>query len=340
MSKRKDLLLLGSIFLPSNGKVFMAHCSPARTSAYDRDSTCFTKEQLVRLAIAWNETRPDKKIQTPMRLKKMALWQALNERMYAICGGSGREWCWADKLAARTPKPAEIEESLRPKKPKKWNTEPYTWLTNHDINAVMRQYNTAHSDYEFLGVYPIDFQARTAGIFGMCLFEEFCSLDIVRLYRRGIRYIGLITNLDRHNQSGSHWTSLFICIDPSKACFGAHYYDSIAREPPKEIVAFAQTVKEQIARISGASSRPFRLDYNVHQHQFKNSECGIFAMAYQIRWLTLLRDGKNPDMEMVTSLGLTDDLIHELRNVLYRPSMDLNGGGLHKACNPSKVRKT
>jgi hypothetical protein len=68
--------------------------------------------------------------------------------------------------------------------------------------------------YQFLGVYPIDFEGKDE--FGECLFKEMCSLNIVKLYEKGIRYIGLITNLDKHNQSGSHWTSLFVCIDPSK----------------------------------------------------------------------------------------------------------------------------
>ena len=326
----------------------MAYCSPSRSETAKKqapgDASCFTKEQLVRLAEAWNSTSATGAsgargpIAGMAKMTKTALWGALNDRMNTECGGSGREWCWADKLAARTPKPAEIEASLRPKKPKEWYSAPRTWLTNLDIDAVMRQYDmdvAPQYKYRFLGVYPIDFAKKSA--FGKCLFAEICSLNFKRMYTQGIRYVGIITNLDKHNEGGSHWTSVFMCIDPKMSCFGAHYYDSFARAPPPEIGEFVASINAQIAPMA---KKPFELDYNRQQHQFENSECGLFAMAYQIRWLTLLRThsvstrSRPLTIDKVTDININDKIIHELRDVLYRPS---RGGGI-KASSKNKIK--
>lgn len=253
----------------------------------------------------------------------MDLWQEINDKMADICGRNspGKEACWADNLHGMRPS-KEVAKSLRPIKPAEWNKNEYTWLTNYDIEAVMNQYDydTHHKfSYKFLGVFPIDFESKSA--MGQCLFQEFCALDIPRMYKRGIKYVGMITNLDKHNESGSHWTSLFICIDPVSPAFGAYYYDSVAATPPREIVHFIDTVKKQVSEIHIRGHRhEFRVKYNKMRHQKGNTECGIFSIDYQIRWLTGLIKNKNFNFEDVTMLPqINDSYIHKFRNIYFRP---------------------
>lgn len=298
----------------------MAYCSPLGEKNLEKDGTCFSHAALDRLVKIWNHLYPANKIKGGNKKPKKELWHELNKRMSSHCNGEGKESCWVDKLDGAK-KDNEILKLLRPVKPSEWYKKPYAWLSNYDIEEVMEQYQEDPSfKYQFLGVYPIDFEGKDE--FGECLFKEICNLHISKLYDSGIRYIGLITNLDKHNQSGSHWTSLFACIDPEKPAFGAYYYDSVSRTPPPEIEAFMKKLESQAKIISAKKKidREFKLDYNENRHQFGNSECGVFSMAYQIRWLDKLKKNPNMTFEQIEKFKTNDAKIHKLRDCLFRPN--------------------
>jgi len=301
----------------------MAFCSPIGEKNFEKDNTCFSQAALERLIKIWNDLYPSNKIMKikgGVKLSKKELWKEMNKRMSSQCKGAGKEFCWVDKLDGAKKDP-EIVKTLRPVKPSEWYKKPYAWLSNYDIEAVMNQYQEDQSfKYQFLGVYPIDFAATDS--FGECLFKEMCHVNIATLYKKGIQYIGLITNLDKHDQSGSHWTSLFACIDPEKPCFGAYYYDSVSRTPPPEVGTFMKKLKTQAEKIANENkiSREFRTDYNENRHQYGDSECGVFSMAYQIRWLDKLKKKPGITFEEIEKIKTNDSKIHKLRNVLFRPN--------------------
>jgi hypothetical protein len=301
----------------------MAFCSPIGEKNFEKDNTCFSQAALERLISIWNRLYLSNKImkmKDGKKLSKKELWKEMNKRMSSQCKGSGKEFCWVDKLEGAKKDP-EIIKTLRPVKPSEWYKKPYAWLSNYDIEAVMQQYQDDPSfKYQFLGVFPIDFQATDS--FGVCLFKEICNINISHLYKKGIHYVGLITNLDKHDQSGSHWTSLFACIDPEKPSFGAYYYDSVSRNPPQEIDTFMKKLKKQAEGIAAEKkiTRPFRTDYNENRHQYGDSECGVFSMAYQIRWLDKLKKKPTITFEEIEKVKTNDSKIHKLRNVLFRPN--------------------
>lgn len=299
-----------------------AVCSPSSERLYKKDGTCFNREALVKLATIWNKNYASVhgKITRVATKTKEQLWDEINKMMTKICKGSGREWCWVDKLGPDARSSAEIMKSVRPMKPREWYKKPYAWLSNYDIQAVMRQYqDDKENSYKFIGVFPLDFAAKTP--FNACLYEEICKLDIVQMYQRKTKYVGMITNLDRHDEPGSHWTSLFVCIDPALPSFGAYYYDSTFTNrdtPPREITEFMLLLKQQAAQI--APGKAFRIDYNRNKHQYKNTECGIFSMIFQIRWLRKLAKNAATVFEDIVGIRMDDDDIHKLRDILFRPN--------------------
>lgn len=298
------------------------YCSPKQQKSYVKDKTCFTKEALVRLAEAWNKSNVSDPITNIAKMSKRKLWNELDRRMHATCG-AGKEWCWVDTLQGARPS-KEVAKTLRPLQPKEWKKKPFTWLTNYDIEDVMEQYDFSVEPsfkYKFLGVFPIDFEAKT--MFGKCLFEEFCGLDIGKIRRKGIKYLGMITNLDKHDEDGSHWTSLFVNMDTSSPSFGAYYYDSVASSPPPEVMRFMNSLKEQAMRLKGAEGKSFVIKWNRVRHQYKNTECGMFSMAYQIRWLTHLRNKTTTTFEEIVNVPLRDEDVHAMRNGLFRPDSRL-----------------
>lgn len=310
------------------------YCSPVREKIYERDGTCFNRAALLRLVDAWNEKYPSDPIRGASTKSKKEIWKTINERMSRICKGSGREWCWVDHLNHAKDSP-DVAKSLRPSKPREWYKQPFTWLTNYDIEAVMRQYqDDKELSFKFLGVYPIDFEGKTG--FGTCLFAEMCNLDVATYAKRGIQYVGMVTNLDRHDQDGSHWTALFMCIDPKKPCFGAYYYDSVSNRPPTDMKRFMDRVKKQMDAYAAAKAKTgekpavFRLDYNKIRHQYGNSECGVFSMAYILRWLEKMQENPETQFEDIMEIKVSDKEVHKLRDQLFRPNTREVVGGKKK----------
>jgi hypothetical protein len=300
----------------------------------------FSKESLIHLIDAWNKYKPDKIIYKKTdAIAKLSLM--LNEKIKPVCDDK-QYWCWPGTISkiassANDTKTKEIikmieTEELRPEMPIEWYANSREWLSNYDIEDVMKQYDKDRTyKYAFLGVYPIDFSEEDK--FGRCLYSKICSLDVKKYINKKIKYLGLITNLDKHNQSGSHWTSTFIIIDPRNKCYGAHYYDSNAIAIPAYIKKFINNIKERLLVIY--PNNKFKITYNTIRHQKKNTECGMFSMTHQIRWMNSLlkyKELKLPDpykdenfLKCITNnKNITDDIMNENRKYLYRPNLKVH----------------
>jgi hypothetical protein len=117
---------------------------------------------------------------------------------------------------------------------------------------------------------------------------------------------------------------LFALIHQNR--FGAYYYDSVSRSPPNEIAVFMKKLESQaniIAKKTNNTKAVFYLDYNEKRHQYGNTECGVFSMAYQIRWLDNLKKNPNIKFEQIEKFKTNDAKIHKLRNSLFRPNTSI-----------------
>lgn len=305
-------------------------CSPVTAEEYKKYKTCFTLEALKRLAVSWNKQYNKLSTKKPIRIigrTREQIWSDLNKNMENICSGTDKESCWVSNLKADSV--PEVANNLRPFSPSSWIKNPNEWLSNIDIENVMFQYNQLkNNNYKFLGVFAIDFAEKDK--FGSCLYEEICSLNIFDLYKKNkIKYVGLITNLDKHDQPGSHWTSTFICIDPYSPNFGAFYYDSVSRPPPKEMDTFMKDLQSKAniiineikAKKSKTTNTPvyeFRLAYNKKQDQYGNNECGMFSMYYQMNWLKYLNSTPNAKFEDVIAGKISDKMMNDFRKTIFR----------------------
>jgi hypothetical protein len=295
----------------------------------------FSKKSLLFLIDTWNKYKPDKiTYKKTDAIAKLSL--LLNEKIKPVCDDK-QYWCWTGTIArfADDTKAKEIikmieKEELRPEMPIEWYANGKEWLSNYDIEDVMKQYDKVQQyKYAFLGVYPIDFSEEDK--FGRCLYSQICSLDVKRYINKKIKYLGLITNLDKHNQNGSHWTSTFIIIDPKNKCYGAHYYDSNAIGIPAYVKKFIMNLKKSLLVIY--PNHTFKITFNTTRHQRKNTECGMFSMTHQIRWLNSLLKYKKlnlPDpykdegfLKCITNdKKITDDNMIASRKYLYRPNLN------------------
>ncbi len=309
-------------------KIDKFYCSP---SVNDKNPTCLSKESLKHLIDCYNNSKQKKnqKIIYYDNNSQLDLFKKLDNKMKKLTKGSGKYWFWPNIIKKLKPinnnnfiiNIKNIEKlELKPEKPSEWLKNPKEWLSNYDINDIMNQYSKNNKyKYNYIGTFSIDFAVKNN--LGKCLYSNFCNINIKKDYiDKNIKYIGFITNLDKHNEPGSHWTSTFIIIDHTNNSYGAYYYDSVARKIPILILNFLNNIKNQCNKLY--PNKKFIIDYNKKQHQFQNTECGIFSIIYQIRWLNLLKRNKNPKLiNIINNDKLTDNNANEIRNSLYRPNI-------------------
>jgi hypothetical protein len=291
-----------------------------------------------RIAKIWNELHPDDPISlgngsgslNKTRRKSRSptgestvptssyqdLWPALREKMIKHFKCDTEYF-----LVKKVPGLPEQERkamlaSFRPEKPSEWKDKPTTWLDSFNIEDVMKQYEERDDmKFDFIGPVPIDFDSKY-GAFGKCIVEELCKLNLKKQKARGIDHIGIIFNLDPHDQPGSHWVCAFIDIPDS----AAYYFDSYGYPPPKEVDALLKRCKDQGIK---------HVYYNDIRHQRKGSECGMYCLCTIIcllngkSFLTICKNIKN------------DDMINSFRDILFsteKPRAESIKKGLPSLC--------
>jgi hypothetical protein len=111
-----------------------------------------------------------------------------------------------------------MKEMEAPEHPDDWKKNPNEWLSNIDINLVMKQYEKTYPEFLFLGPTSINFDERASNGVG-CVGNDICHLTLAKLMAMKPlkRKVGMVFNLSRNDQPGSHWVSLFLHLPDSGA---------------------------------------------------------------------------------------------------------------------------
>lgn len=275
-------------------------CSPALHRRGDQ--SCLPDDSLRRLQRAWNRSHPRHKITTNGTRKRgrkgagTVLLTEIRNKMknHYKCN---TEYCAVKKLPLEKEEQKEMLSFFRPEKPAEWDKKPTLWLDSFNIEDVMGQYEAAEPEFEFIGPVPIDFDSKS-GLWGKCIVEELCKLNLADAQKKGKTKIGIIFNLDPHDEPGSHWVCGFIDIPAS----AAYYFDSYGYEPQQEIVDLLARVKAQGIK---------NVYWNDIRHQRKGSECGMYCLFVII---CLLRGRKFYD---ICKNVVDDDTMNSFRDVLF-----------------------
>lgn len=267
-------------------------CAPGKGN----NITCFDTKSLHNIASLWNLKNPSEKINITNNNEK--LWKQINNKMSNKCNN---ETCWLKQDFIKNIS-NKLENYFKPKIPNSWKKEKNTWLTTTDIEKVIFQYEDAVKDFKFLGVVPIDFDYEYS--VGKCIVDELCKLDIKKLKRKKINKIGVVFNLDAHDEPGSHWVAMYSDFNKGEV----YYYDSYGIFPPEEIKILMERISIQGIKIKG---EPFKLYYNDIRHQYKNSECGVYSMNFIIQFL----NGKH--FKEIIEDRVPDDYMNKKRLLYY-----------------------
>ena len=264
----------------------MSSCSPSREKGR---AVCMVKTEMQELAELYNaeykkgqqgqqgQSHIHGLIPASAFDTEDVLVKALDLRLGGTKCKSEKDACWVEHPMVK--RSGEfyrklIKKAFKPKKPDAWIKKPREWLNTYDILDVMKQYEEKFPIFSFLGVFPVDFAHER-----VCLLEKMCDFHLDKLRGKGKTSFGMVLNLDKHDEPGSHWVSLFCSIDPSSPKYGISYFDSAGSRPPKDINIFMKKVFQQI------KDRTFQHKFNPVKMQFGGSECGIFSMRFLIMCL-------------------------------------------------------
>jgi len=232
----------------------MNTCAP--NNPYDK--TCFTTKSLKSIARKLNKKNVRK---IKLDGGKAKLIKDISKSL--SCKG-GLDFCVLKKEKELKDFRDELASTFKPKRPQ--GEKKYWWLSNLDIDKVMRQYMKKHKNFLFFGAVPIDFNE---------IYMEIANINLKSLKKKGKTKLGFVFNLDASDESGSHWVSMFVDLENGTVCF----FDSASPNTvPKEVMKLIRKLVKQ-AKLMKV---PLKFVTNKNQHQTSYTECGMFSLWFII----------------------------------------------------------
>ena len=285
-------------------------CAPSKKYT---DGSCFTYKSLQQIAANYNN-RQRIKNKIDINLSKEDLVNALETKLADKCSN---QTCWLRLDFVKAMDDEEINDhTFRPTGP----GGKYEWLSTNHINDVIDQYHSIHKDFLFLGTVPSDFEELPVLGISNIKFKD--------LEKDGKTKLGLVINLDKHDQDGSHWVALYSDLQKNQV----YFFDSVGKPPIKGIKKFINRLVKYLYMkkyntklpindiVSGKNKKylntliggGFDIRYNNIQHQFANSECGV----YSINFITRLISGESFDY--IITNPTSDENMNKFRKEYFR----------------------
>lgn len=278
-------------------------CAPDKEKV--SDTTCFDKEALIKISGSYNKKNPEDKITISGNINNM--WKQIQKKLDDKCGVD--ETCWLNQDFLKKEQ-IKLNDYFKPLAP----LGQYQWLTTDDIYSVMHQYeNKYYPDFKFIGPLPMDFLDLTG--------QDELFLQQLKLDKLQNKYLGVIFNLDSSKKPGSHWVSLFI----NNEDLGIYFFDSYGDKNQIKnqykmnyINSYGKEMKQQsqipvpieiqkfVHRLL-KNSPNYVFKVNTIQHQYANSECGIYSMMFLLKSLSM-------PFEKITQEIVRDEVVNQLRN--------------------------
>lgn len=293
----------------SKNKIDDTRCAP--TKKY-KDGSCFEYNSLVKIASAYN-----KKYNNDIKITndKKDLVKQLETKLSKHCD---EQTCWLKQSFTREIIDKNMRNTFRPQGPNEKNG----WLSTINIDQVMEQYHKKYPNFLYLGTVPSDFEELP--ILG------FQNMDFNHLLKKKYK-IGMVINLDEHDQNGSHWVALYANLKNNQV----YFFDSFAKKPIKKIKNFIMKIIKFLFKKEFGKEIPLKyvekamdkknkfsdslkhelnkIDYryNQIQHQRSNTECGVYSMNFILRLL------QGDTFDEITNNPVKDETMEKCRKVYF-----------------------
>jgi hypothetical protein len=306
-------------------------CAPSKKYT---DGSCFSEETLKKIANNYNKLNSDK---ININLPKKKLVNILTNKLSDVC--SNNQICWLRQDIIQEIEDDKIKNDIYkntflPFGPKK----KFEWLSTSHIDNVIDQYHSIYKDFLYLGTVPYDFEKLP--ILGLR------NINFNKYLQQNKKQFGLVINLDKHDDDGSHWVGLYFNFDKNQI----YFFDSVGKVPGKNIRKFITKIatqmynnkyktniksfkfKDKLLKLKNLSHHEMKsiikenteldnlyngldIRYNNVQHQFKNSECGVYSINF------ILRVVGGESFDDIINNPTSDDKMNEFRKLYFRNAL-------------------
>jgi hypothetical protein len=302
-----------------NKQFKLLNCSPAVEGETPVKDSCIPDDILIQIRNEYNKDHPGNEIVTT-HLNE--IWYELKNRLKCKS-----EKCWLNELDNDELKRKLQQTIFAPEEPPEWKHNPDEWLSNYDITAVLKQYSETkkYNYFAFIEPVPIDFDAKPSDMDGECVELKLCRFELKEYIDNKKTKIGIIFNLDKHNESGSHWVSLFIDLDDKFIM----YFDSAGDKIQPEIQKLVNRILKQAHELN----IQLTFDNTPIEHQFGDTECGMYSLYFII---TLLKGETENGEKLIGYKAKYDFFKNEKRRIPdkfvfnFRKKYFNSGGSLQK----------
>jgi hypothetical protein len=298
--------------MSKRGRKTLSKCAP---NYADGTISCFTRDVLFKISELYNKNHNgDNQIDIRQSDNKRQIWYKIQRSLEQACGDD--ETCWLNQpFLSQSRAGMDLESFFKPIAP----LGQYQWLSTKDISAVMKQYTKKHSDFTFFGPFPMDFMNLDYRD-----ILKFRSPNTLQNPKNQI--IGVIFNMDPSTMNGSHWVSMVI-KKPSREIlyfdsygdkfnfnntYNIKWTDSYGRKPSNNSkIPMPPPVQKYISEINKQLNG--RVKANTIQHQYANSECGIYSMLFILKSLKY-------NFEKIAQDIILDEEVNKYRDIFFRRS--------------------
>jgi hypothetical protein len=289
-------------------------CAPTRrdsTGGLKDAYTCYSHTTLKMFAESLNEHYKKKVIDVDVypHKDKLKLFNTVKKYVKKYCDKKS-ETCWAKQPFMKTDEYTN-ELTFKPIRSK----IKYDWLSNLDIDIVLKQNEFASiqnkniENFCYLGTRAIDFQT----------YLNETNYSISEKYNTGFRNFGMVLNLSRQSQPGSHWVALMVRVDDRKKAIETMYFNSSGRNPPQEVVTYKDYVKKQMKRLNYKHT----FSINKVRTQNGNSECGVYCINFCVNILNGM------SFYETTRNTIDDETMNRYRDKFFRTFDEFNISKIH-----------
>jgi hypothetical protein len=274
----------------------MVNCSVANEDHIP--NSCFPKSVVDQIQTEYNKDHPQNPVSETDPHKILEIIMKKNG-----CGNKD-ERCLLGEIDDIGLRKKYLKMLFAPNHPDSWIKNPDEWLTNIDIDDFFEHLERKYGDFKALKSTPIDFDTKVGF---QCVEEELCNFSLKTNMSGGKTRFGAVFNLDKHDQAGSHWVSLYISV-PDEAIV---FFDSALGGIPKEIDVFVKRVQKQATD----AGKLLNFSTNKVEHQKGNTECGMYSIYFITEMLSNFKN-----LNKFIEGNIPDDDVFKLRGVLFNSS--------------------
>lgn len=225
------------------------------------------------------------------------------------------EACWLNirkLMNSLSSKDADyFRRHFRPKMPEDIVDDYTKWISNFDIEAVLRQHHEETPGVYSYGAVPIDFKSCSVS-------SDLCKINLKQHVDKNEHKLAMVFNTDDSAGPGQHWFAMYVDIDGLNLDSqpGIYFFDSFASKPMKEIKELIEKIKTQGSEIN----KDFIVTVNDKRLQKNTFSCGFYSMHFLENMINEV-----PFSEYISS-GLNDKKMIEYRNHCFLHPEDTKTG--------------